>query len=52
MVPDLQMTDSKLQPLSGTAEAKKQAFDEGTNNFERFINRMTAPTPKGKEPRP
>ena len=50
VVPDLQKTDSKLQPLSGTAEAKKQAFEEGTNGFERFIDRMTAPTPKGKEP--
>lgn len=49
-VPDLQKADSKLQPLSGTAEAKKQAFEEGSNGFERFIDRMSAPTPKGKEP--
>ena len=47
---DLQKTDSKLTPLSGTAEAKKQAFEEGTNGVERFLDRMTAPTPKGKEP--
>lgn len=50
VVPDLQKTDSKLQPLSGTAEAKKQAFEKEANGIERFIDRITAPTPKGQEP--
>jgi hypothetical protein len=53
VVPDLssvQKTDSKLDPLAGTSAAKKKAYDEESNGLERFITKMTAPTPKGQEP--
>ena len=53
VVPDLsavQKSDSKLDPLAGTSAAKKKAYDEESNGLERFVQKMTAPTPKGQEP--
>ena len=46
----VQKSDSKLDPLAGTSAAKKKAYEEESNDFERFIKKMTAPTPKGQEP--
>jgi hypothetical protein len=53
VVPDLtslQKSDSRLDPLAGTASAKKKAYGEEASGVERWMEKMTAPTPKGQEP--
>ena len=53
VVPDLtslQKSDSRLDPLAGTASAKKKAYEEEASGVERWMEKMTAPTPKGQEP--
>ena len=42
--------ESKLKPLSGTAEAKRAAYEE-KNAMVRYFEELTEPTPAGQEPK-
>ena len=48
---DISKEDSKLRPLTGTAQYKKQAYDDEMNPVARYFEELTAPTPQGQEPK-
>lgn len=43
--------ESKLAPMSGTAQEKRESYLNEKSGLERFIDDMTAPTPAGQEPK-
>ena len=49
---ELSRDDSKLPALSGTAQARKESYeDSGNNAFQNFIAEYQKPTPEGQEPK-